>query len=134
MTKKCEWRFVHSKVVQRTVLSGSRRELSNEYYSISIRLQHLASIQPRTSLIKFARSPCIDPPISFSFCLKQSTIALFSCVNVLFGRLPTIWLHEAFFRSASFFARRAGTWRQSAARLHRFYGRGTYVKIKCKTI
>ena len=32
----------------------SRRELSNEYY-----LQNLASIQPRTSLVKFARSPRI---------------------------------------------------------------------------
>ena len=28
----------------------------------SIYLQNLASIQPRTSLVKFARSPCTDPP------------------------------------------------------------------------
>ena len=30
--------------------------------STCIYLQNLASMQPRTSLVKFARSPCADPP------------------------------------------------------------------------
>ena len=33
-----------------------------ESFPTSIYLQHLASIQPRTSLVKFARSPRTDPP------------------------------------------------------------------------
>ena len=33
-----------------------------ESFPTSIYLQSLASIQPRTSLVKFARSPRIDPP------------------------------------------------------------------------
>ena len=32
-----------------------------ESFHMSIYLQNLASIQPRTSLVKFARSPCTDP-------------------------------------------------------------------------
>ena len=36
-----------------------------ESFPTSIYLQHLASTQPRTSLVKFARSPCADPPGSF---------------------------------------------------------------------
>ena len=36
----------------------SQRELSHEYCIYS---QTLASIQPRTRLVKFARSPCTDP-------------------------------------------------------------------------
>ena len=33
-----------------------------ETFPTSIYLQHLASIQPMTSLVKFARSSCTDPP------------------------------------------------------------------------
>ena len=33
-----------------------------ESFPTSIYLQNLASIQPRTSLVKFARSPRTDPP------------------------------------------------------------------------
>ena len=33
-----------------------------ESFHMSIYLQNLTSIQPRTSLLKFARSPCTDPP------------------------------------------------------------------------
>ena len=33
-----------------------------ESFPTSIYLQYLASIQPRTSLVKFARSPRTDPP------------------------------------------------------------------------
>ena len=33
-----------------------------ESFPTSIYLQNLASIQPRTSPVKFARSPCTDPP------------------------------------------------------------------------
>ena len=33
-----------------------------ESFPTSIHLQNLASIQPRTSLVKFARSPRTDPP------------------------------------------------------------------------
>ena len=33
-----------------------------ESFPTSIYLQNLASIQPRTSLVKLARSPCTDPP------------------------------------------------------------------------
>ena len=48
--------------MQRSAFCRSRRELSNELIPTSIYLQHLPSIQPRTSLVKFARSPCTDPP------------------------------------------------------------------------
>ena len=41
--------------MQRSALCRSRRELS-------ICLENLASIQPRTSPVKFARSPRTDPP------------------------------------------------------------------------
>ena len=41
----------------RTTAPRSRREFSNEYL-----LANLASIQPRTSLVKFARSPRTYPP------------------------------------------------------------------------
>ena len=52
-----------SKTVQRSALCRSRRELSNEIaIPTSIYLQNLASIQPRTSLVKFARCPRTDPP------------------------------------------------------------------------
>ena len=51
---------VDSKAVQRSALCRSRRELSNEYFTIY--LQNVASIQPRTSPEKFARSPRTDPP------------------------------------------------------------------------
>ena len=44
-------------MVQRSALCRSRREFSHEYF-----LQNLASTQPRTSLVKLARSPCTDPP------------------------------------------------------------------------
>ena len=43
--------------MQRSALCRSRRELSNAYL-----LANLASIQLRTNLVKFARSPCTDPP------------------------------------------------------------------------
>ena len=43
--------------MQSSALCRSRRELSNAYL-----LQNLASIQLLTSLVKFARSPCRDPP------------------------------------------------------------------------
>ena len=33
-----------------------------ESFPTSTSLQNVASIQPRTSLVKFARSPCTDPP------------------------------------------------------------------------
>ena len=39
-----------------SALCRSRRELSNEYFCAN-----LASIQPRTILLKFARSPRTDP-------------------------------------------------------------------------
>ena len=45
------WGF-DSKTVQRSALCRSRRELSNEYL-----LANLASIQPRTSPVKFAKAP-----------------------------------------------------------------------------
>ena len=39
----------------------------------SIYLQNLASIQPRTSFVKFARSPCTDPPgLALSLSLSLS--------------------------------------------------------------
>ena len=44
--------------MQRSALCRSRREL----FPTSIYLQNLASIQLRTSLVKFARSPRTDPP------------------------------------------------------------------------
>ena len=33
-----------------------------ESFQMHIYLQNLASLQPRTSLVKYARSPCADPP------------------------------------------------------------------------
>ena len=52
--------------MQRSALCRSWRELSNEYL-----LANLASIQPRTSLVKFARSPRTDPPgDSNHFCIR----------------------------------------------------------------
>ena len=42
--------------MQRSALCKPRRELTSIY------LQTLASIQPRTSLVKFARCPYTDPP------------------------------------------------------------------------
>ena len=57
-----QFSIVDSKTVQRSALCRSRRELSHEYwYVFSICLQILASIQPRTNLVKFARSVCTDP-------------------------------------------------------------------------
>ena len=32
-------------------------------FPMNIYLQNLAAIQPRTSPVKFARSPCTDPPV-----------------------------------------------------------------------
>ena len=49
--------------MQRSALCRSRRKLSNEtLIPTSIYLQNLASIQPRTSRVKFARSPRTDLP------------------------------------------------------------------------
>ena len=39
-----------------------------ESFPTSIYLQNLASIQPRTSLVKFARSPRTDPPVCLDVC------------------------------------------------------------------
>ena len=54
-----QFSIVDSKKVRRSALCRSRRELSHEYL-----LAKFASIQPRMSPLKFARSPCIitDPP------------------------------------------------------------------------
>ena len=40
----------------------------------SIYLQNVASIQPRTSLVKFARSPCTDPPGSTALGLQADLL------------------------------------------------------------
>ena len=50
-----DWR-----AVQRSVLCRYRRELSNEY--VLFYLQKSPSIQPRTSRVKFPRSPRTDRP------------------------------------------------------------------------
>ena len=53
------WRkFWALRTVQRSALCRSRRELFQRIFTC----KNLASIQPRTSPAKFARSPCTDPP------------------------------------------------------------------------
>ena len=58
----------------------------------SISLQNLASIQPRTSLVKFARSPCTDPlglpgPLRCHGCEANRHSALQVCTR-------RSWLHR----------------------------------------
>ena len=48
--------------MQRSALCRSRRELSNEYLLAKIGFDTAETSQPRTSLVKFARSPRTDPP------------------------------------------------------------------------
>ena len=69
--------------MQRSALCRSRRELSwsslNMYFSyvpsIIFSLQNLASIQPRTSLVKFVRSPRTDPP-GLGICPAKRTVSV----------------------------------------------------------
>ena len=52
-----------------------------ESFPTHILLQNLASIQPRTSLVKYARSPRTDPPGAFG---NSDRSALRRCLNMSF--------------------------------------------------
>ena len=62
------------RTVQRSAFCRSRRELSNAY----LFLQILASIQPRTSPVKFARSPCTDRSLGAQVLLSTLRLYFFT--------------------------------------------------------
>ena len=66
-----------------------------ESFPTSIYLQNLASIQPRTSLVKFARSPRTDPPgpRTGSRAPTDGIRSLGTCL-VLAGRQRDAWSRE----------------------------------------
>ena len=75
-----------------------------ESFPTSIYLQNLASIQPRTSSVKFARSPRTDPPVldcSFPLRVQFPTLAYFWGVLSLECANREIELQDSYYCSVS---------------------------------